>query len=52
MAKLKSFAVDLVGLGGVCLVSYGAWLIHQPSGFIVGGLFLIVGCLRISAAKS
>jgi hypothetical protein len=28
-------ALMIAGAGGV---AYGAWLIHQPSGFIVGGL--------------
>jgi hypothetical protein len=36
---------DLAGLGGVGLVSYGAWLIYPPVGFIVGGSLLIVGAL-------
>jgi hypothetical protein len=36
---------DLAGLGGVGLVSYGAWLIYPPAGFIVGGSLLIVGAL-------
>jgi len=39
---------DLVGLCGVGLVSYGAWLIYLPAGFITGGLLLIVGALLIS----
>ena len=36
---------DLAGLCGVGLVSYGAWLIYPPAGFIVGGSLLIVGAL-------
>jgi len=34
---------DFVGL-----VSYGAWMIYPPAGFIVGGILLIVGALLIA----
>lgn len=36
---------DLAGLSGVGLVSYGAWLIYPPAGFIAAGSLLIVGAL-------
>ena len=36
---------DLAGLAGVGLVSYGAWMIYPPAGFVAGGLLLIVGAL-------
>ena len=36
---------DLAGLSGVGLVSYGAWLIYPPVGFIAGGSLLIIGAL-------
>ena len=39
---------DLAGLCGVGLVSYGAWLIYPPAGFITGGILLIIGTLLIS----
>ena len=39
---------DLAGLCGVGLVSYGAWLIYTPAGFITAGILLIVGALLIS----
>ena len=39
---------DLAGLCGVGLVSYGAWLIYPPAGFITAGILLIVGALLIS----
>jgi hypothetical protein len=31
---------DLAGLSGVGLVSYGAWLVYPPAGFIVGGTLM------------
>jgi hypothetical protein len=39
---------DVAGLCGVGLVSYGAWMIYPPAGFITGGLLLIVGTLLIA----
>ena len=39
---------DLAGLCGVGLVSYGAWMIYPPAGFIVAGILLIVGALMIA----
>ena len=39
---------DLAGLCGVGLVSYGAWMIYPPAGFIAGGILLIVGALLIA----
>lgn len=38
-----SYIKDGIGLIGVALVSYGAWLVLPAAGFIVGGLFIIVG---------
>ena len=39
---------DLAGLCGVGLVSYGAWMIYPPAGFITAGILLIVGTLMIA----
>ncbi len=39
---------DVAGLGGVGLVSYGAWIIYPPAGFITAGILLIVGTLMIA----
>ena len=42
---------DLAGLCGVGLVSYGAWMIYPPAGFIVASILLIVGTLMIALGK-
>ena len=39
---------DLAGLCGVGLVSYGAWMIYPPAGFIAGGFLLILGALLLA----
>lgn len=39
---------DAIGLAGVAAITYGAWLIYQPAGFIVGGVLLIAGAILTS----
>lgn len=42
---------DVLGFGGVASMAYGAWLIYEPAGFLVGGaLALGVVGLRARAA--
>lgn len=38
------------GLGGLALISYGAWLAYHPAGFIVAGVGLLAD--RIATARS
>ena len=45
---VPSLVRDLAGLCGVGLVSYGAWLINPPAGFITAGILLIVGTLLLA----
>ena len=33
---------DLLLITGAAAVAYGAWLVYQPAGFIVGGVLVIV----------
>lgn len=47
---MRSVIKDGIGLIGVGLVSYGAWLVLPAAGFIVAGCFLIVGVLLNSRA--
>jgi hypothetical protein len=46
---------DLAGFSGAALISYGAWLIYPPAGFIVGGLLLMAFAMlvgrRLDAGK-
>lgn len=41
--SLVSAAPDGLLLGGAAAISYGAWLIYAPAGFIAGGALLIAG---------
>ncbi len=36
---------DVAGIAGVACVSYGAWSIYHPAGFLVGGALLIAGAV-------
>lgn len=42
-AAIRGWAPDALMLSGVVGISYGAWLMYQPAGFIVGGAFLLAG---------
>ena len=45
MATLFAVLRDIAGLAGIALVSYGAWLVYQPAGFIAGGAILLAGAV-------
>ncbi|MFA5712534.1 hypothetical protein [Mycolicibacterium sp.] len=38
----RKVAVNLPGVAGAGLISFGAWLAWAPAGFIVAGLFLLL----------
>ncbi len=39
---------DLTGLAAVGSISYGAWLIAPPAGYITGGALVLVGVVLAS----
>ena len=53
MRLALDIARDLLALAGVGSISYGAWLMYEPAGFVVGGIIAlaasIVGALRVRA---
>lgn len=40
---LTSVVPDALMLAGAGGLSYGAWLIYEPAGFLVGGALALVG---------
>lgn len=43
MKKLiVSLLPDVLMVAGAAVISYGAWLIYPPAGFLVGGGFALV----------
>lgn len=46
----RGYISDALGIVGAGLVSYGAWSIYAPAGFIVAGVLLIA--LAVAGARS
>lgn len=49
MNKPLVWARDVAGVLAVASISYGAWLIYQPAGFIAAGVLVLAGV--IAAAR-
>jgi hypothetical protein len=45
MKKTSALALDVAGLIGAALISYGAWMIYRPAGLILAGAMLITAAL-------
>jgi len=48
----KQWLIDLVGLAGVGVFTYGAWLVYQPAAFLVAGALLMAWALLKSMASN
>ena len=49
---IEAWTPDVLMLAGAAAVAYGAGLVYQPAGFIVGGAFaLAAGWLLARSAK-
>jgi hypothetical protein len=42
-AAVPALLRDALGLTGVGLIAYGAWLVYRPAGAIVLGAMLVIG---------
>lgn len=51
-AAARGYVADIAGLAGGGLLSYGAWSIYEPAGFIVGGVLLLALAVAIAGARS
>lgn len=51
LSAIPGLLVDLVGIAGVALITYGAWRIYEPAGFIVCGSFMVVFALLIGRSS-
>lgn len=43
LSVLPGVICDAAGFCGAAVIAYGAWLVYQPAGFLVGGALLIAG---------
>lgn len=50
LKALPEAMVDLIGLAGAGLISYGSWCIFRPAGFIVAGAFMVFGAFLTARA--
>jgi hypothetical protein len=41
---------DFVGLIGCAAMTYGAWQIYEPAGWMLGGMLLLVGAGALARA--
>lgn len=46
----RELIADYLGLSGTGLLSYGAWLVYPPAGFIVGGALLLAAGWLLGAS--
>lgn len=51
-ALLPVLLRDGAGLSGALLVSYGAWRIYEPAGFIVLGVLLLAAAWRAAKVQA
>lgn len=50
MKTIKAIVPDVVMIAGWAGVSYGAWTVYEPAGFIVGGVLAIMGGIVMARA--
>jgi hypothetical protein len=48
MNKAIAALPDALIVAGACAVSYGTWLLAPYAGFVVGGMLLIAGGVRMA----
>jgi hypothetical protein len=48
---INSLLPDVLMLGGAAALSYGAWLIYAPAGYLVGGCLLLVAGVLAARVK-
>ncbi len=46
--NVQSIARDITGLCGLGAITYGAWLVYHPAGFIVGGIFAVTSTILLN----
>ena len=51
-ASVPELACDLAGLAGAGSVTYGAWQVYPPAGWIVGGIFGLVMAWLVARARA
>lgn len=42
ISKLAGYILPIAAVAGMGLISYGAYLVYSPAGYIVGGVLLLL----------
>jgi hypothetical protein len=50
MKFVKSLIPDLVMIAGWAAMSYGAWIIYPPAGFLLGGGLALLAGIKMASA--
>lgn len=51
LAAVASVVPDGLMMAGAGALSYGAWLIYQPAGWLVGGALVLVAGVKLANVK-
>lgn len=46
--KFLTITALLVGIAGACLLSFGAWLVYSPVGYITAGVLCLLWSYLVS----
>ncbi|HHP7422302.1 hypothetical protein AB7281_21205 [Providencia rettgeri] len=50
--KFLTITALLVGIAGACLLSFGAWLVYSPVGYITAGVLCLLWSYLVSKSMS
>ena len=50
--KFAELAIDLVGVAGAAAITFGAWSVYRPAGWIVGGALALVAAVLLGRSES
>ena len=45
---IAEIVIDVAGVAGAALISFGAWCVYEPAGFIAAGAQLLLGAVLLS----
>lgn len=51
-AKLGDIAIDLTGVTGMGLITYGAHQVYGPAAYITGGVFLLIAAWKLARSAA
>lgn len=52
MERVKELLDDALALAGVGAITYGAWAVYAPAGWVVGGAFAVAAATASARARA